>query len=162
MIAGVMTAGLWALAETPSTEKQPAKKQKQPADNSACFVCHANYDDEEMAEQHAKAGVGCVDCHGVSTAHRNDEDNITPPDRMYWAAAIDPSCVTCHGTHDAPARKVIARWQERSLTAKDPKALTCTDCHGEHRLKHRSVQWDKRTGKLMPRGEGKKGEGVRG
>ena len=150
LCAGVPLAAVLVFAAAPAEKKDSSTKKQPEADNQACFVCHANYDGEELAEQHAKANVGCADCHGASTAHRNDENNITPPDRMYWAEAIDPGCVPCHGTHDAPARTVIARWQERSLAKKDVKEMVCTDCHGEHRLNRRSVRWDKRTGKLIP------------
>ena len=150
-----VSAGAPAKKEPPAKDEEPAKAQQESkkgpvADNQACFVCHANYDEEEMADQHAKANVACTECHGQSAAHRNDENNITPPDRMYPLAAIDPGCVKCHETHDAPARKVIARSQERSLTQKDPKELVCTDCHGDHRLKYRTVRWEKQTGKLIP------------
>ncbi len=163
---GLALAALAALAEPPakngSSAKDPdtAKSLKEPgkklpvADNQACFVCHANYDEEEMADQHAKANLGCVECHGQSLAHRNDENNITPPDRMFLKEAIDRDCIRCHDTHDAPARKVIARWQERSLGNRDPKEAVCTDCHGAHRLANRTVRWDKKTGKLLPNAAG--------
>ena len=153
---GLALAALAGFAEPPAKsgssakDQEPTKKKAPVADNQACFVCHANYDEEEMADQHAKANVGCIECHGPSMAHRNDENNITPPDRMFPKEAVDPDCVRCHDTHDAPARKVIARWQERSLGNRDPKETVCTDCHGEHRLAYRTVRWDKKTGKLIP------------
>ena len=62
------------------------------AENTACFVCHANYMTEFLANRHAKAEIGCVNCHGESSAHRNDENNITPPEIMYSAEKIDPFC----------------------------------------------------------------------
>jgi hypothetical protein len=127
----------------------PPARHRPPADNSACFVCHANYEEESMAVVHAKAGTGCVDCHGPSLAHRNDEDNVTPPDVIYAAAKIDGACRKCHDQHDAPATKVIACWQQRSAGVKDPAQLVCTDCHGEHRLAVRTVRWDKTTRKLL-------------
>ncbi len=136
------------LLEEPPKKKPRAKDQGPVADNHACHVCHTNYEEELMAVQHAEADVGCVECHGQSAAHRNDENNITPPDKMYPAEAIDASCVKCHETHDAPARKVIAQWQERCAGKKDLGQMVCTDCHGEHRLKIRTVRWDKKTGKL--------------
>ena len=63
------------------TAKKDPRDRSSPsaADNSACFVCHANFKEESLAASHAKAKVGCVGCHGESTAHRNDEDNVTPP-----------------------------------------------------------------------------------
>lgn len=135
-------------------EKLPEAPKDEPkivADNFPCYVCHGNYKKEELAVQHGVDDVGCIDCHGQSFPHRNDEDNITPPDKMYPLDQIDKMCADCHDQHDAPARKVIERWQERCPTKSDPKQIICTDCHGQHRLKSRTVRWDKRTGKLLPR-----------
>ncbi len=131
-------------------EKKASKKGSNPtADNSACYVCHTNYDGEELVEQHRVANVGCVNCHGESIAHRNDENNITPPDVMFPMESIDPACGKCHETHDVPARKVLARLTERSPGKKNPDEVVCTDCHGHHRAKLRTVIWDKKTGKLL-------------
>lgn len=117
--------------------------------NQSCFVCHDNYQDEPLMLVHAKEEIGCVDCHGESVAHRNDEDNITPPDLMYPLDEIDDACQVCHDSHDAPAEKIIARWQARCPEERDVEKIACTDCHGRHRLKARSVRWDKSTGKLI-------------
>jgi formate-dependent nitrite reductase cytochrome c552 subunit len=124
--------------------------------NQACYVCHGNYEEEPLAVIHAKEGVGCADCHGKSFAHRNDEDNITPPDVMYPLEAIDEACQECHDTHDASARDVIARWQQRCPEKMDASTLVCTDCHGQHRLKMRVVRWNKKTGELIIRAAGTK------
>ncbi len=129
---------------------------KPRADNSACFVCHGNYQDEPLAQCHAAANVGCIACHGTSTAHRNDEDHRTPPDVMYAAADIDRACGKCHATHDAPAKKVLARWQEKCPAKTDPADVVCTDCHGEHRLRFRSYWWDKKTREFITPKDGKR------
>lgn len=123
------------------------------ADNVACYCCHANYQEDEFVVYHAKANVGCVKCHGPSHAHRDDEDNVTPPEVMFPPEKIASNCRECHGTHDAPARKVIAVWQERCPKKTKPEEVLCTDCHGRHRLKSRTVRWDKKTGKLIVRGQ---------
>jgi hypothetical protein len=123
---------------------------KPAADNSACQVCHMNYAAEPLAVQHAQVAVGCVNCHGTSYAHRNDENNTTPPEKIYAREKIDPLCQGCHQQkHDVPARKVIERWMSQKLDKIDPQILVCTDCHGAHRLTLRSVRWDKNTGKLL-------------
>jgi hypothetical protein len=119
------------------------------ADNQACFVCHNNYQEEELASVHADNNVGCIKCHGESLAHRNDENNITPPQRMYPAATIEPACKECHSEHNAAATKVLEKWMEKCPHKKDPGTILCTDCHGEHRLRNRTVRWDKATGKLL-------------
>ncbi len=127
----------------------PAEKPKMKADNQSCYVCHDNYQEEELVVSHGVEDVGCIDCHGKSFAHRDDEDNITPPEVMYPRAKINACCQDCHDMHDVSATDVIARWQERDLSKLAPKELVCTDCHGSHRLKRRMVRWDKQTGKLL-------------
>jgi len=127
------------------------------ADNMACFVCHTNYEEEEFADAHAKANVGCMECHGKSLAHRNDEDNITPPDTMFPPEKIQANCEKCHEEHDVPAVDVIARWQERCPTKTEPQEIGCMDCHGYHRLTRRTVRWNKLTGELLV-GQSEEGE----
>jgi hypothetical protein len=121
------------------------------ADTAACFVCHANFKTESLAQGHAKAKMSCIDCHGKSYAHRNDENNTTPPEKMYARDQIDDACRQCHPSHDVPAAKVVVLALQRGLSQTDPKAILCTDCHGHHRLAQRTVRWDKKTGKLLPR-----------
>ncbi len=81
--------------------------------------------------------------------HRDDEDNVTPPEVMYPRAEINECCSDCHDEHDVSPSKVIAQWQKRGLTETDPKKLVCTDCHFRHRLERRMIRWDKQTGKLL-------------
>lgn len=119
------------------------------AENATCLVCHANYRAELLASRHASADIGCSQCHGESLAHKNDENNTTPPQTMYSADKIDPFCQGCHTAHDVPAQKVIARWMERGFDKTEPKRTVCTDCHGEHRMKVRTVIWDKNSGTLL-------------
>jgi len=156
---------LWAVAAPPLSlegfldEKLPTASGDEPklnVDNDACYVCHGNYKTEEFVVYHGQDEVGCIDCHGESLDHRGDEDNITPPEKMYAPEGVGKTCGACHEDHDAPAAKVIARWQERCPTKTDPKTIVCTDCHGAHRLKFRTVWWDKKTGKLIIRKEGQR------
>ena len=121
------------------------------AENQPCFVCHENYKTEELVERHAKARVGCILCHGESFAHRNDEDNITPPEDMFAADHVDGMCGRCHHEHKATAREVLVRWQERCPAKTRPEEINCTDCHFAHRLAYRNVRWDKKTGELLLR-----------
>jgi sugar phosphate isomerase/epimerase len=126
-----------------------ANAAKLAANNSACYVCHVNYQDEPLVRWHAQAGVGCADCHGESREHAADENNTTPPSIIFAPSKIDPACGECHSTHDAPARAVIARWQERCAGKTQASDVVCTDCHGEHRLKLRTIIWDKQTRQLL-------------
>ena len=138
------------LLEAPEEEEKSAAEIKALTESQPCFVCHVNYQEEPLAVGHAKMGFSCVTCHGPSFPHRNDENNTTPPDRMYPAENIKKLCSECHKTHDAPAIEVIARWQARCKHKTDPKTIVCTDCHGQHRLKVRTVRWNKATGKVLP------------
>ena len=146
--------------DDPLLLEEPKKKEEEAfdpwatpkgpvADNKACFVCHANYEEEPLAKVHAEANIGCMKCHGESLDHRDDEDNITPPETMYPADKIDSSCEKCHEEHDVSATKVIERWQKKCPQKTDPTKIVCTDCHGQHRLKIRTVRWNKETGELI-------------
>lgn len=117
--------------------------------NGGCYVCHGNYRSESLVLSHAKEKVGCIQCHGESLPHQADEFHRTPPEKMYGPHNADKMCGKCHEAHDAPARKVIERWQQRCAAKADPKEIVCTDCHFEHRLSSRTVVWDKKTGKLV-------------
>jgi hypothetical protein len=138
--------------DSPEKPASPATSKKT-ADNSACLVCHANFRKENLAATHASNSVGCSSCHGLSTAHRNDEANIIPPDHMFAVDAIDSSCARCHAGHDVEPRAVVKRFLEKSPTQTDMKSLVCTSCHGEHRMAVRTVRWDRKTGKLVAAGK---------
>lgn len=135
--------------DAPLLLDEPGAAAKLLANNGPCFVCHVNYTEEMLASRHAAANVGCVACHGDSYAHRNDENNTTPPDVMYPRDRINAACQKCHASHDVPATKVIELWLKRCPDKTDARSIVCTDCHGDHRLKVRTVRWDKKTGKLL-------------
>ncbi len=134
-------------------DAEPAS-EIEGADNSRCHVCHLNFAQEDIAVTHAKQDIGCIACHGDCDAHIDDESWAsggpgTPPGIMFPPEAIDPACGRCHDAHDVPARAIVERIRERGLAKTSPKDITCTDCHGSHRLKAelRNAWWDKRTGK---------------
>lgn len=118
---------------------QPGGVEEDGADNSRCFVCHLNYQVEEIAVTHARQGIGCARCHGASDAHIADESwasggTGTPPDIMYRREQVNPSCLRCHAPAltAAESRCPFFRLEEKGV---------CTDCHGNHRLKTRRCQW---------------------
>jgi hypothetical protein len=138
------------LLEEPKDLVRPDKPvAPSVAENSACYVCHENLQTEELVTQHVAGDTGCVDCHGKSYDHRNDENNTTPPDVMFPRGNIDAACLECHETHDAPAAKVVARLRERAPRMSESEQLVCTDCHGFHRLNHRTVVWDRASRVLL-------------
>ncbi len=110
------------------------------ADNSRCHVCHINYETEDIAVTHARAEIGCADCHGVSDAHIADESwswggNGTAPDIMYTLEKVNPACMKCH------PKGQIDLEQHEPLFAGTGKEKYCTDCHGNHRLENRKCKW---------------------
>ena len=111
-------------------------------DNSRCHVCHLNFAMEDLSVKHAAANVGCERCHGSSNAHCADEDNITPPDRMFPRDGISDACQECH------RQELPMTAEHKDLLAGKSKKV-CTDCHGEHRLSHRTRRWDRHTGTLI-------------
>jgi hypothetical protein len=165
-----------ALAAAPPSPAGTAQHAK-PADNSYCFACHANMKSEPLAHTHQMAGVGCATCHGESDKHSSDENNVTPPDKMYSKARIAGACIACHRTaalrrtdlrlrQPVHARSIAAsaaagRHPATAAAASGPSNSAsaakryCTDCHGTHRLPTRTRRWDKDTGKLI------KDDGVR-
>ena len=122
-------------------DEGPAATDEEPgADNSRCFVCHANYLDEEIAVTHARAGIGCATCHGDSDAHIADESwgsggNGTAPDIMYPKDKIVPACMRCH-----PKDKIDTP-EHKPVFIQSAEKKVCTDCHGDHRLAVRRCRW---------------------
>jgi hypothetical protein len=121
-------------------EKRPAVPAGPVADNSRCFVCHLNYVQEDIAARHARANIGCVNCHGNCDAHIADESwasggNGTPPGILYTRDKVNPFCFGCHSRDKLPALHHAA------FLAGTAKETYCTDCHGQHRLAQRKCKW---------------------
>jgi hypothetical protein len=121
-------------------DDEPYASSDQPgADNSRCFVCHANYLDEKIAVTHARAGIGCAKCHGPSDAHIADESwasggSGTAPDVMFPRPEINSACMKCH-----PKDRIDTADHEPLFAPASEKV--CTDCHGNHRLPVRRTTW---------------------
>ena len=133
-------------AKTDDSEEKPAEENKtEPADNYYCFVCHINFQEEDLSLTHQFAGIGCEGCHGQSIKHSSDEDGLTPPEIIYPKGKINSFCISCHVEKDIgeiPAHAL--------LFAEDtPDKKYCTYCHGSHRMKVRTRRWDKETGELI-------------
>ena len=126
------------------TAVEPDSSPGSVANNNLCFACHMNLKKETLTMVHAQANIGCTQCHGASDAHRVDEDTITPPDVMFPLEKIGSFCTGCH-TEDSmnvPAHQAVT-------TGLNPSTESCTDCHGQHRLKYRTRKWDKTTRNLI-------------
>ncbi len=110
------------------------------ADNRRCYVCHVNYLQDEIAVTHARAGIGCADCHGESDEHIDDESWSwggpgTAPDIMYVRVEINSSCFGCHSA------STLSRGAHHSVVLTGSNEKVCTDCHGDHRLPIRRTEW---------------------
>jgi hypothetical protein len=113
-------------------EQWKAVDPRETADNSFCYVCHANYEGEKLVKVHEAEGVGCETCHGMSDKHSQDEDSLVPPDVIFAPAKVASYCGQCH--------------EKRDLL--EPEK-TCTGCHDmKHTLKVRTRRWDKETRKI--------------
>jgi hypothetical protein len=116
----------------------------QEVDNSRCHVCHINFAFDDLAVKHEEANVGCETCHGSSDAHCSDEDNIIPPDIMWPLATLNAKCMECHEQAKLPEEEHTELFAQSTDNAK-----VCTDCHGDHRLPHRTRIWNRETGELI-------------
>jgi hypothetical protein len=130
---------------------RPLNREKHanvPSPDSACFVCHANFDGEKIGKKHAaeKADklereeddehlkpakdrpkkAGCAGCHGTCFDHRSDEDNVTPPEVMYTRGEVAAACLQCHIRHKAESKR-------KDGEGPPPPNAVCTDCHGKHK-----------------------------
>ena len=128
-----------------TSEDEATEEEPEWADNSYCYVCHLNYDGEELTQNHEIAGVGCETCHGVSEQHSADEDGITPPEKMFAKDKIRPFCTTCHAKADID---YVDEHKPLFDQASGDKHV-CTDCHGNHSMAVRTRIWDKETGRLI-------------
>ncbi|MFH1715927.1 MAG: multiheme c-type cytochrome [Planctomycetota bacterium] len=131
-------------------------KKKTFVANQFCSACHYAFADEELARNHASAGIGCERCHGESERHRSDEDNVTPPEIMYPKAKIIPTCMMCHPRHEISHVKHHERLLAGAKTVFDSDSknagsqITCTTCHAkQHRINVRTIRWNKATGELL-------------
>jgi predicted CXXCH cytochrome family protein len=93
--------------------------------NAACYVCHIPFVQEDLSRTHLQAKVVCIDCHGLSAGHANDENiGATPPDVKFERSEVDAMCLKCHKTHGISQEDL----------AKHKVTPVCTDCHGSHRI----------------------------
>jgi hypothetical protein len=114
---------------------QPAGR---PADNRLCLVCHELLADELISHAHEVKNILCIDCHGQSSLHMEDEMLMTRPDILYGRNEVEPFCKACHTAHKDPEKvdAFLAEWRGRDRP--NGRLITsssiCTDCHGTHNL----------------------------
>ena len=135
-----VTCSAIALALSCAQRASPREPETDPlGPNAGCYICHQNFLREPISSIHLKAKIACVRCHGASIGHANDEDiGATPPDVRFKRTQVNALCRTCHKTHDVAPEKLVVLWRKRcrlKLVATRPAGpVTCTDCHGRHRI----------------------------
>jgi hypothetical protein len=136
--AVIALAGLASLGSVAAAEKQPA-------DNSLCYVCHLTLQNDEITAKHQVQGIGCVKCHGTSSEHMHDEMLMTKPDLLHGRKEVVSMCSQCHDKpHDAKPQQhqaFLEKW--RGHDRPNGRVVTdgsiCTDCHGTHILAKRTI-----------------------
>lgn len=121
---------------------------REAADNSFCYVCHLNYENEKekLVAIHEPEGVGCETCHGMSAQHSQDEDSLVPPDMIFASNKVASFCVQCHEKRDLLEGDEA---HEKFFAGETEQDQTCTSCHDmKHSLKVRTRRWDKDTRKI--------------
>jgi len=155
--AMLLTPAVVLAAETAGGDAKPAQ-----ATTSSCIACHSDSEMFEAADLeivkgfandvHAKAGLGCQDCHGGNAspevaddmAAAMDEDYAKKPFRGTVERRDIPAlCGSCHSDPEFMRRyrPELRIDQEREYwTSQHGKALaagrtnvaTCIDCHSVH------------------------------
>ncbi|MFO0980255.1 MAG: cytochrome c3 family protein [Planctomycetota bacterium] len=133
---------LWAVAAPPGPLMRQAAGEASP---SSCAVCHGQQGREVGQGAHARAGIGCVDCHGgvegpldVEPAHAGKLRALT--DRRTTIAV----CGGCHANVEqmrgfglrTDQASLYAQSQHGKKLAEDALAevATCVTCHGAHQV----------------------------
>jgi hypothetical protein len=115
--------------------------QDLPNNNGLCLVCHLDFDDDPIANDHLRRGITCARCHGKSTAHMHDETLMTSPDILYGRAEVEAMCSHCHKTHRNPESVEIFRSKWLGRKRENGRSITvdstCTDYHGLHTIPRR-------------------------
>ena len=128
VIAGCILLAYFCSCNPSANETGPAQfDESNPLGaNAACYVCHMTFVKEELSKTHLRAKVPCIQCHGLSAGHANDEDiGATPPDVSFKRNQVDAMCLKCHTSHDVTAEELAVH--------KSPPI--CTDCHDSHKIK---------------------------
>ena len=132
----------------PATPPPGEVEPREAADNSFCYVCHLNYENEKekLVAVHEPEGVGCETCHGMSAQHSQDEDSLVPPDIIFASNKVASFCVQCHEKRDLLEGDEA---HEKFFAGETEPEKTCTSCHDmKHALKVRTRRWDKDTRKI--------------
>ncbi len=120
------------------TDHAVYSSEETPADNTFCVVCHLDLKKELIAAKHLEQDITCMQCHGSSTEHMQDEMLMTKPDILFGRTEVEPMCCECHETHQNPDAVEAFRKEWLGKHRENGRAITqnavCTDCHGTHNI----------------------------
>lgn len=138
---GRLIAAFLIAASASAQQQSPAQEQSKEFQQAGhCERCHVSSVLEWGLSTHAKTGINCIACHGVSQGHYLDERNNVKPDRIPRGVAIASLCVTCH----------------KDGCPKSSERASCQNCHQAHALinpTRGSVVQDKQSQELAIKGE---------
>ncbi|NLE61660.1 MAG: DUF1080 domain-containing protein [Planctomycetes bacterium] len=141
LLVGMLPCGCSDDSGDSAKATQPVVKAalaNRPADNRLCLVCHELLAEEEISHKHELEDLLCIDCHGPSRQHMEDEMLMTKADVLFGRTEVDPFCYGCHPAHREPAKVEAFREEWRGRDRPNGRAITsssiCTDCHGTHNL----------------------------
>lgn len=135
-----VAAALLALAVSSGVPQAQARGEEPPS--AGCAVCHGAEGKFAALDVHARAGLGCTDCHG-GTAGTNDQTvahrDLKP---LKESRAALESCGSCHADtermrgYGLSTDQLSLYWTsahgQRLAETGDPNVATCVDCHGAH------------------------------
>jgi hypothetical protein len=144
LVAGLLAGGCKdksADSETATGSTAKAATVNRPADNRLCLVCHELLATELISQKHEAKNILCIDCHGQSRLHMEDEMLMTRPDVLFGRTEVDPFCRGCHPGHKDPAKVQAFLDEWRGRDRPNGRVVTstsiCMDCHGTHN-RHRA------------------------
>jgi len=127
-------------AAQPDKKTPTVAKARPPADNKACYVCHLTLKTEHVTTIHLAEDIGCVDCHGPSRDHMQDEMLMTTPDLLHGRREVDHMCGECHEDPHEEVQDEVTRFRDKWRGKERPNGRAvsatsiCTDCHGTHNI----------------------------
>lgn len=123
------------------TSSSLPKPDDMPNNNMLCIVCHLDFGDEPLTNDHMLNGITCAHCHGKSVAHMHDEAMMTSPDVLWGRSEVEEMCGGCHKPHKNPEAVEAFRQKWLGRKRENGRGITvdsiCTDCHGRHTIPRR-------------------------
>jgi hypothetical protein len=118
------TAGTSSLSE--AIHKYHANKDAITNDTAGCYKCHPGPTTRCLRGVMAKAGKGCVDCHGSMTKVWT---SIANSGRRPWLD--EPKCGTCHGSSHAENTGTLYRNSllKNAVRGDMNNRIYCEACH---------------------------------